>query len=108
MTTTLTKQRSTTHCQHPDPNKAGVNIDTRKYAAMREALLTHIPRRATGVPFGELQDAVTPLLPRDVFADASIPWYLVTVKLDLEARGLIERVPSVRPQHLRRPRGRAS
>ena len=33
--------------------------------------------------------------------DGSIKWYLETVKLDLEARGVIERVPKTRPQLLR-------
>ena len=33
--------------------------------------------------------------------DGSIGWYVTTVKLDLEARGVIERVPNVTPQQLR-------
>ena len=32
----------------------------------------------------------------------SLMWYLITVKLDMEARGEIERVPAKRPQHIRR------
>ena len=31
----------------------------------------------------------------------SISWYVTTVKLDLEARGLLERVPGATPQRLR-------
>ncbi len=33
--------------------------------------------------------------------DGSISWYVTTVKLDLEARKVIERVPGSRPQRLR-------
>ena len=33
--------------------------------------------------------------------DGSITWYVTTVKLDLEARGLIERIPRSSPQRLR-------
>ena len=33
--------------------------------------------------------------------EGSIPWYVTTVKLDLEARQAIERVPAKKPQHLR-------
>ena len=55
---------------------------------------------AAGVlPFGDLPAAVTTRLPADF--DGSIGWYTTTVKLDLEARGLIERVRGQTPQHLR-------
>ena len=33
--------------------------------------------------------------------DGSIMWYYTTVKLDLEARGLIERIPKTSPHQLR-------
>jgi hypothetical protein len=33
--------------------------------------------------------------------DGSIAWYVTTVKLDLEARHIIERVPNSSPQQLR-------
>lgn len=89
-------------CRHPDPERQGTRIDKDKYDAMRRALLRSIPRRQSGVPFRELKDAVAPLLPAQVFAGASISWYVTTVKLDLEARGLIERVPGASPQRLRR------
>ncbi len=35
----------------------------------------------------------------------SIGWYTTTVKLDLEARGLIERIEGSKPQRLRRVKG---
>jgi hypothetical protein len=81
---------------HPE-GKEGVNIDKAKYDAVREAVLAAI--RAQGdMPFGSLADAVGQRLPD---FDGSIGWYTTTVKLDLEARGEIERLPGNGPQRLR-------
>lgn len=102
MTTATTQHKI--FCRHPDPERQGTNIAQDKYDAMRAALLRRIPLRAGGVPFRGLKDAIAPLLPDDVFAGASISWYLTTVVLDLEARGLIERVPGHTRLHLRRRR----
>lgn len=82
---------------HPD-GKQGVNIDKAKYDAVAAAILSSI--QAAGVlPFGDLAAAVTSRLPADF--EGSIGWYTTTVKLDLEARGLIERVPGATPQQVR-------
>lgn len=89
---------------HPE-GKQGVNIEKSKYDGMRRALLAVIRRRAEGVRFMDLTDLVRPKLDRAVFGpDVSVKWYVVTVKQDLEARGLVEQVPGARPQCLRRPR----
>lgn len=87
---------------HPEAGKQGTNIDAAKYEAMKAALLTVVPAAGAGVPFQDLAEAVRPHLPDVLFASASVSWYVTTVKLDLEARGLIERVPGARPQRLRR------
>ena len=90
---------------HP-AGKRGVNIDRSKYDAMRGALLRVVPRDAAGVPLAELRDLVPPHLARAGFPpEASVGWYLIAVKQDLEARGELEQVPGARPQHLRRPGG---
>jgi hypothetical protein len=81
---------------HPQ-GKAGVNIDKQKYKAVREAILTLIAERGE-VAFGELATLIAAQLPS---FDGSIGWYTTTVKLDLEARGLLERVPKKSPQLLR-------
>jgi hypothetical protein len=83
---------------HPDPKKQGVRIDRRKYETIKAAVLAAIAE-AREMPFSRLADAVEARLA--VPFDGSIPWYTTTVKLDLEARGLIERVPGKQPQHLR-------
>ena len=102
----MTATKTKVLCKHPDPDRQGTNIDRDKYDAMRKALLKHIPARTEGVPFQGMGAAVRPLLPNRVFAGASISWYVTTVKLDLEARGLIERVRGAKPQRLRRTRNR--
>jgi hypothetical protein len=83
---------------HPDPKKQGVNIDRQKYEQVRRAILAEIDTRDI-VAFSDLPTALNRRLPD--FA-GSISWYAITVKLDLEARQLIERVPGKKPQHLRR------
>lgn len=86
--------------QHPDPNKRGVHIEKAKYDAMRAAILTVTPTE-DGISFTEISTRVKPLLPTDVFGPkVSVAWYCVSVKLDLEARGLIQRVPKSRPVRL--------
>ncbi len=87
---------------HPEAGKQGTRVDVAKYEAMKAALLAVVPAAGDGIPFQDLAGAVRPHLPAEVFANASVSWYVTTVKLDLEARGLIERVPGARPQRLRR------
>lgn len=83
---------------HPDPTKQGVNIDKDKYDVMREAILECIGTRGE-MPFKELADGVTEYL--DGKFDGSVGWYVTTVKLDLEARSVIERVAGQKTQVLR-------
>lgn len=82
---------------HPE-GKQGVNIDRAKYDKMRRAILA-IVEREPNVRFSQLGDKIYHELNGDF--DGSIGWYATSVKLDLEARGLIERVPNVSPQQLR-------
>ncbi len=81
---------------HPQ-NKQGVNIDRGKYDEIRGAILEAIGENE-GITFGELTTAVGEKCPN---FDGSIGWYTTSVKLDLEARGLIERIPKLSPQQLR-------
>lgn len=82
----------------------GTRIARATYDAFRAALLEAIPRDPAGVAFRELPRRVAPLIPAAMKPrKGSVSWYVTVVKLDLEARGLIERVPRARPQRLRRP-----
>lgn len=82
---------------HP-AGKTGVNIEKHKYDTIRSAILAIIEEGGT-VPFKGLADAVAEHL--DGNFDGSFGWYTTSVKLDLEARGLIERIPKKSPQQLR-------
>ncbi|MBE2232776.1 MAG: hypothetical protein IAE85_04715 [Anaerolinea sp.] len=82
---------------HP-AGKQGVNIDRDKYELIRQAILDSLAQRGE-IPFGDLSEAVAINLAGPF--DGSIGWYTVSVKLDLEARGVIERVPGRSPQIVR-------
>jgi hypothetical protein len=81
---------------HPE-GKEGVNVDKEKYEAVKQAILDAVGS-AGELPFSDLSVEVEQRVP--VF-DGSYGWYTTIVKLDLEARGLIERVPKKSPQYLR-------
>jgi hypothetical protein len=82
---------------HPK-GKQGVSISKEKYETVREAIL-RILRDRGEISFQELTPAVENHIGGHF--DGSVPWYTVTIKLDLEARGIIERLPGTSPQVLR-------
>lgn len=84
--------------QHPEPAKQGVRINKVKYDMIRETIL-EVLRVRDEMTFTEMAQAVSQRL--EGRFEGSIPWYVVTVKLDLEARQIIERVPNTRPERLR-------
>lgn len=91
------------YCQHPDPEKQGTRIDKWKYDAVRRAILDAIPADEEGVEFRRLPSLVEERLsPEELINLGSVGWYTTTVKLDLEARKEIERIPGSSPQRLRR------
>ena len=82
--------------RHPQ-GKKGVNISKQRYDAMRAAIIDAL---ATGdMTHTDLVKGVEQRLQGGF--DGSVKWYVETVKLDLEARGEIERVPKTSPQLLR-------
>ncbi|MFK7905962.1 MAG: hypothetical protein AB8B69_12590 [Chitinophagales bacterium] len=82
---------------HPQ-GKKGVNILQRRYDTIKDFLLKTI--EAHGVISYEELNALAVKDLTDSF-DGSVRWYVVTVKLDLEARGIIERIPKTSPHELR-------
>ncbi|MFT4604709.1 MAG: hypothetical protein ACI9W4_001442 [Rhodothermales bacterium] len=82
---------------HPQ-GKQGVNILRTKYDQMVNAINDSVAAKQP-IGFDELLEEVERRL-GDGF-NGSIPWYVTTVKLDLEARGVLERVPGRGPQRLR-------
>ena len=83
--------------QHPQ-GKDGVNILKSKYDVISEFILKTIKAHKE-ISFDELTDLADETLSSSF--DGKVIWYMVTVKLDLEARGLIERVPKTSPHKLR-------
>lgn len=83
---------------HPDPGKTGVNIDKQKYEVVRDTIIKVLSRQGS-MSFSELGEAVASNLGEDF--NGSPGWYYTTVKLDLEARGILERIQGQRPQLLR-------
>ena len=83
---------------HPDEEKQGVNISRSKYEMIRQAILNAI-RSQGSISYQGLVSLIDYNL-RNRF-EGSIQWYVTTVKLDLEARGEIERIPGKGEQMLR-------
>jgi hypothetical protein len=85
--------------------KVGAEVTPQKYALVRAAILAALPTAGTGLTWDELVQAIAPGLPPDLFPHlGSVRGYTKAVQLDLEARGLIARVPKTRPLRLlRRP-----
>jgi len=80
---------------HPEEGKQGVNISRTKYEMIRQAILDAVRSQGT-ITYQGLVSLVEYNL-RNRF-EGSIPWYVTTVKLDLEARGEIERISGSREQ----------
>ncbi len=79
--------------------KTGVNISKAKYDLICAAILAALDNQGE-IAFGDLPTAVQTHLSEPL--EGSINWYITTIKLDLEARSVIERIPQKTPQHLRR------
>lgn len=82
---------------HPE-KKQGVNISREKYEVIRNAILCILQQKKQ-MTFMNLSREVE----KEVNGkfDGSVMWYVTTVKLDMEARGEVKRVPNSRPQLVR-------
>ena len=89
--------KDTIRTLHPE-KKQGVNISREKYEIIRKAILSALHKQ-NELTFMNLSRAVEKEV-NGTF-EGSVTWYVTTVKLDLEARGLIKRVPNSRPQLVR-------
>jgi hypothetical protein len=81
--------------KHP-LGKSGKNIDRRKYETLKKAILSALQKKE--LTHTELSDRLNKSL-KGKFS-GNISWYGETVKLDLEARKMVERTSS-RPQKYR-------
>lgn len=81
---------------HPE-GKRGVSISKAKYDMVRATLLACL--KGKEMTHEELMTCITKKLQSKF--EGSMKWYAETVKLDLEARGEIERVPGRKYQRYR-------
>lgn len=79
---------------HPD-KKQGVNISREKYEIIRKAILCVLQTQKE-ITFMNLSRAVEKEVNENF--EGSVTWYVTAVKLDMEARGEVKRVPNSRPQ----------
>jgi len=70
-------------------------VDAEKYNAMKTALLKILPKNKPGLTQKEMTSAVVEHLPESLFpGGAKAAWWVKTVQLDLEAKGVIKREPT--------------
>jgi len=86
--------KDTIRTLHPE-KKQGVNISREKYEIIRKAILCTLQGHKE-MTFMNLSRAVEKEVNGNF--EGSVTWYVTTVKLDMEARGEIRRVPNSRPQ----------
>ena len=82
---------------HPE-GKKGVSIAKNKYDTIKEFILNTLKEKTT-ITYKELNELATKEL-SETF-EGKVGWYLVTVKLDLEARNIIKRIPKTSPHQIK-------
>ncbi|MEM1032461.1 MAG: hypothetical protein AAF928_21950 [Myxococcota bacterium] len=97
---------SRTTCRTPNADGA-TNIPTWKFDAVRKAILAAVTEAGTeGLPFKSFSDEVAARLTEEERAGlGSVGWHATTVKLELEVRGELRRLPGASPQRLVRGDG---
>ena len=85
------------HTKHPG-GKKGVNISAEKYNLVKDTLIS-ILRDKVQITYQELNNLAIDRLKENF--KGSISWYVVTVKLDLEANGIIQRIPDTSPHQIK-------
>jgi DNA-binding transcriptional ArsR family regulator len=86
--------------ENPNTGRDDMRIARAIYEPVRQAILEALEDLGE-VPFSELHVEVEQRTPPELWEDASLKWYTTTVKLDLEAKGLL--VKSGSPQVLSLP-----
>jgi hypothetical protein len=87
-------------CLHPDPTKTAPSLDKHLYEVTRAAILDAVPVRGEGLLSASLRGEVEKRTSSATWEHASVGWYTTVVKLDLEARGLLQRAATEGLQRL--------
>ena len=89
-------------CHTPTPGKKPTRIHKWKYDLLRIIILEILAENSNGVEFRSLPGLIEARLSAEQKANlGSVSWYTTTVKLDMEVKGDIQRVPRASPQRLR-------
>jgi hypothetical protein len=89
--------------KHPQ-GKNAVSMSREKYNLLKPLILRHL-RKAKSAVFNDIVDAIrTDFKTNGTKFTGSLSWHLEWVKLDLEARKMIRRVPHTAPQEYIVPR----
>ena len=87
-------------CRTPNKPGAGTRIPRWKFDAVRTAILAVL--KENDVTFQDLTAACKACMTdADLAKLGSLGWHVTTIKLELECRGEIARVPGSKPQLLR-------
>ncbi|MDE2935962.1 MAG: hypothetical protein OXP37_03880 [Chloroflexota bacterium] len=76
---------------NPKPGTKPVRISATRYYDLKGAMLCKLGASAQGIAFADLADACSDSISSPLWEGSSLGWYVTSVKLDLEARGLIHR-----------------
>ncbi len=82
---------------HP-AGKKGVNILKRRYDLIKKYIIQEV-RKVGEISYQDLSDQAVKELTTTF--DGKVAWYIVSVKLDLEARGILGRIPKTSPHKIR-------
>lgn len=82
---------------HPQ-GKKGTNILKRRYDVIKDFIIKTLKEHGE-ITYEKVNDLAVDKLSESF--DGKVVWYIITVKLDLEARGIIERIPKTSPHQLR-------
>jgi len=88
--------------RNPDPKKKMPRLAKDLYAVLRQTALAVLPKEAPGITLAQYLERMATRLPRHEGWNPSLSanWYAMAIKLDLEARGELERVDRKSPQRL--------
>jgi len=93
---------SVENVNHPGKTR---DVDAEHYAAVRAALLTILPEGPPGMTLDEIRAELPDHLPDELFPGGrKAGWWLKTVQLDLEAKGVLVRSRTSPLRLSRRPR----
>ncbi|MDD3557902.1 MAG: hypothetical protein PHW27_04955 [Melioribacteraceae bacterium] len=82
--------------RHPDGKKA-ITMNQAKYDVIKEALISHLKSNGASTHTEILKSITDNFKKNEMKFDGSIEWHMEWVKLDLEARKIINRIADKSP-----------